>query len=83
LPDLDGWTLVAELRRLQPGLKAVAISGHGYASDLARSSEAGFERHLTKPVQMRAVDEAIAKLFPDISEADISPAPGASENSGP
>ncbi len=82
LPDIDGWTLLGRLRRQRPGLKAMAISGHSYASDFQRSDEAGFARHLAKPVQIRAVDETIAALFPNISEGDTKAAAPASENSG-
>ena len=59
LPDGDGWEL---LRRLsEAGLRprrAIAISGRCSVQDLARSQEAGFDRHFCKPVEM-AVLEAI------------------------
>jgi CheY-like chemotaxis protein len=65
LPDIDGWELLAQMRKQRPSLKAIALSGHGYAADFQRSREAGFDIHLTKPVQFQMVESAIAKLFPN------------------
>jgi CheY-like chemotaxis protein len=45
-------------------LKAIAISGFGQEEDLRRSREAGFFIHLTKPVTLstlwEAIDQAVA-----------------------
>jgi CheY-like chemotaxis protein len=52
MPQMDGYHFAEEVRRL-PGLNRVplvAISGYGQAKDRQRSFEAGFERHLTKPI---------------------------------
>ncbi|MGH8021344.1 MAG: response regulator [Opitutaceae bacterium] len=62
LPDGSGYEVMESLRA-QPGLKAMALSGYGSESDLARSRDAGFAIHLTKPVRVQALDEALAALF--------------------
>lgn len=61
LPDGDGHTLLAELREKQPGVVGIALSGYGTAKDRARSQEAGFNHHLTKPVSIDALDQVIAE----------------------
>ena len=51
LPEMDGYE-VARLIRTQPALKdivLVALTGYGQASDIERSTAAGFDHHLTKP----------------------------------
>ena len=61
LPGMDGYQLAAELRRrlgTQP-LRLMALSGYGLAQDYRQSANAGFERHLVKPVDC---DELIALL---------------------
>ncbi|HET7535940.1 MAG TPA: ATP-binding protein, partial [Candidatus Didemnitutus sp.] len=63
LPDGDGCMLMAELRQRQPGLPGIAISGYGMETDLARSREAGFEQHLTKPVSIGDIERALRQLF--------------------
>jgi CheY-like chemotaxis protein len=35
------------------------LTGYGQAEDVARAHEAGFDVHIVKPVDMRAVCEAI------------------------
>ena len=52
MPDVDGYTLLAELRRL-PGLErvpAIALTGHAMDEDRTRALAAGFSVHVAKPV---------------------------------
>lgn len=52
LPDMDGYALARQIRKEEWGktLALVAVSGWGQSQDIARSKEAGFNLHLTKPV---------------------------------
>ena len=59
LPDGDGHGLMAELSQ-QYGLPGIALSGYGMEQDIARSRESGFCAHLTKPVDIRALESAMA-----------------------
>jgi DNA-binding response OmpR family regulator len=62
LPDGSGYDLVAEAKRKRP-VKAVALTGFGTPDDVERGKEAGFDFHLTKPVdfhELRAVLGQIA-----------------------
>jgi len=43
-------------------LKGIALSGYGQDEDLRRSREAGFETHLTKPVNLQTLHEVIRKV---------------------
>jgi CheY-like chemotaxis protein len=61
LPDLSGLELMAQLKsRFQ--LRGIALSGYGMDEDIERSREAGFERHLTKPVNLQVLQEAIREV---------------------
>jgi signal transduction histidine kinase len=53
LPVVDGYELARRLRGL-PGAprRFVAVTGYGADGDLARSRAAGFEAHLTKPMNV-------------------------------
>jgi CheY-like chemotaxis protein len=64
LPDTDGWELLLKLRAIQPSLRAMAITGFGFATDIKRSEGVGFELHLTKPVDWAVVEKAIGSMFP-------------------
>ncbi len=52
LPTLDGYETGRRLRQTPGGRHAliVAVTGWGQEQDIARSREAGFDRHLVKPV---------------------------------
>ncbi len=53
LPELDGYGVAREIRALEEGDRVllVALSGYGRDEDRDRSSEAGFDHHLVKPVE--------------------------------
>jgi PAS domain S-box-containing protein len=60
LPDIDGYEVARRLRgRLGAGLRLVALSGYGQPQDRARSSEAGFDEHLVKPVDPATLGEVL------------------------
>jgi CheY-like chemotaxis protein len=59
LPDGTGWELVRQLRLRQDLLPAIAVSGFGMEEDVQRSTDAGFAYHLTKPVNIKDLQEAI------------------------
>jgi PAS domain S-box-containing protein len=62
LPDMDGFALAGQLRSMPEAADAVlvAVTGYGRAGDKARAREAGFDRHLTKPVKLSALLELIS-----------------------
>lgn len=70
LPDLDGYELARRARTLAHGAKTVlvALTGYGGAEAKARSLEAGFDVHLTKPVNISdlssLVDSANGRMRP-------------------
>jgi PAS domain S-box-containing protein len=63
LPDVDGCTLMAELRSAHPLLPGIALSGYGMDEDIARTRAVGFVEHLTKPVNVGALERAIERIF--------------------
>jgi len=55
LPDIDGFEVARRARAL-PSLRGaflVAITGWGTEADVTRAREAGFDAHLTKPIEYR------------------------------
>ncbi len=52
LPRMDGYEVARRMRGLLPPASVlIAISGYGQEHDRARSATAGFDHHLTKPVE--------------------------------
>ena len=62
LPDGNGLDLMRTLADLY-GLRGVALSGYGMEEDVHNSREAGFERHLTKPVSLQALETALREVL--------------------
>lgn len=58
LPDGSGLDLMRELSR-RYALPGIALSGYGMEDDMRRSKEAGFRRHLIKPVNPSALEAAV------------------------
>ena len=42
-----------------PAVKGIALSGYGMNQDLVRSKDNGFSIHLTKPVRIQELEEAL------------------------
>src|SRR5688572_5028376 len=61
LPDGTGHDLM-KLAAARYKLRGIALSGYGAESDIQQSSQAGFAAHLTKPVPMLTLTQAIERV---------------------
>jgi signal transduction histidine kinase len=61
LPGVDGYELARRFRALDEtsSARVIAVTGYGQPSDRARSSAAGFDHHLVKPVDPAKLAAAI------------------------
>ena len=62
LPGIDGYE-VARTIRADPGLSGtylVAVTGYASSDDQRRAADAGFHRHLAKPVPVDVIEEVLA-----------------------
>jgi signal transduction histidine kinase len=64
LPGLDGYAVGRRLRAaLGDRVTLVALTGYGQSEDRRRTSEAGFDAHLVKPVDPDVLGRALAAGF--------------------
>jgi PAS domain S-box-containing protein len=61
LPDGSGLELMRRLQSSHP-IRGIAISGFGTEDDMRRSREAGYDTHLTKPVDINRLLDAIERV---------------------
>jgi PAS domain S-box-containing protein len=63
MPGLDGYEVAQRIRQDYPGsaAKLIAITGWGQEDDKARALAAGFDYHLTKPVDLDRLTELIER----------------------
>jgi two-component system CheB/CheR fusion protein len=65
LPEMDGYG-VARAIRSDPTLAStflVALTGYALPEDQRRAAQAGFDRHLAKPVSLAQLEEALASIL--------------------
>jgi PAS domain S-box-containing protein len=70
LPGMDGFELARQLREERPGsptrptFTLVAVTGYSQEAARQRTQEAGFDRHLVKPVDLGALRELLQGSLP-------------------
>ena len=69
LPDGSGHELMQELRA-RHGLVGIALTGYGMEENVSQTLQAGFVVHLTKPIQVHALEEALLKVTRELLEPD-------------
>ncbi len=64
LPEMDGYEVARTLRSdpATQSIRLIAVSGYGQDEDRRRSEEAGFDLHLTKPVDPSELQRLLAVL---------------------
>jgi CheY-like chemotaxis protein len=62
LPGIDGYALARSIRDVPAGrtMRLVALTGYGQAEDRRRAHEAGFDLHVTKPVEPDRLEDLLA-----------------------
>jgi PAS domain S-box-containing protein len=63
MPDLVGTELAHEIRRIQPTLPIILMSGHGGAQLTRRAAAVGAQEVLRKPLQGRDLAESLARVL--------------------
>ncbi|MGZ6130689.1 MAG: ATP-binding protein, partial [Myxococcaceae bacterium] len=59
LPGMDGLELARRVRAIAPDAYLVAATGYGQESDRRASREAGFDRHLVKPLEVDELETLV------------------------
>jgi signal transduction histidine kinase len=66
MPDQDGYDLIREVRRrghYAGNLPALALTAFAHSDNAREAISAGFQSHISKPVNLRNLTEAIASLI--------------------
>jgi CheY-like chemotaxis protein len=66
MPGADGYQLIRQLRELPPerggAVKAVALTAFARSEDIERALQAGFEHHMSKPLDIEKLKAVVAAL---------------------
>ncbi len=71
LPDTSGLEIAASLRQRSATrrIHLIALTGYGRPEDMARSREAGFDSHLTKPIDIDTLTTVLSSIRTTLPEA--------------
>jgi CheY-like chemotaxis protein len=63
MPGMDGYQVARAVREggRHPGLRIIALTGWGQEADRRRSRECGIDHHLTKPVDLAALEGLLVR----------------------
>lgn len=63
MPGMDGYALVRQIHTTRPNLPAIALTAYAGDFDQQQAKQAGFHRHIPKPVEPDTLVETIAALL--------------------
>ncbi len=76
-PNADGFEFIERLRRLSPEqggrTPAIALTAYGRGEELERATAAGFESHVTKPIDASSLVAAVARLVAGGTSLPLAP----------
>lgn len=62
LPDQNGYDFIAQVRRSNLHVIAIAVSAYFTAADQQRGHDAGFDMHFSKPVDLLSLRLALTRV---------------------
>jgi signal transduction histidine kinase len=65
MPEMDGYTLITKIRTLPQGknIPAIALTAYARETDQQRSIDAGFHKHLSKPINIPELINTIIEVL--------------------
>jgi CheY-like chemotaxis protein len=69
MPGLDGYELLARVRARGINVPAIALTAHARKEDGIRALDAGFQSHVSKPVEADLLVVAAASLYGRLAQA--------------
>jgi CheY-like chemotaxis protein len=64
LPGMDGYEVARAVRaQMDSSVKLIALTGYGQPADVERSKQAGFDRHVTKPLATDKLELILRELM--------------------
>ena len=65
MPYIDGYTLIEEIRKLPQGenIPAIAVTAYAGETEMQQSLDAGYQKHIAKPIDISLLIATITKLL--------------------
>ncbi len=62
-PDMDGYQLLCKIRKSDPKIPIIVQSAFRYSEELEKCNESGVTEHLTKPIFINDLLDAVKRIF--------------------
>ena len=66
MPEMDGCTACRKIRAMQRADAAkvpiIAVTANAFAEDIAKTTEAGMNAHISKPIDFKLLSDLLQKL---------------------
>ena len=72
MPNQDGYEFLSDIRRGGNEIPAVAITAFARSEDRIKAIRAGFQRHLSKPIEPAELVATVASLARGIGGKDLA-----------
>jgi CheY-like chemotaxis protein len=63
LPDMTGYDVARKLKGEEHPSVLVAVTGYGEDGDRRAATEAGFDRHYVKPIDLRELQDLLVSVY--------------------
>ncbi|HEN20618.1 MAG TPA: response regulator, partial [Desulfobacteraceae bacterium] len=63
LPDITGYEVTSEIKKLRPGLPVIALTALALAGDRESALDAGCDDYLKKPITKENLIESVASFL--------------------
>ena len=63
MPDMDGFTATAEIRKFDPKIPITAQTAYAYRDDYQKALDSGCNDYISKPIHEEELNEKIKKLL--------------------
>ena len=69
MPGMDGMQVIKELKEIQPSVRGIILTGYGSIEDAVETIKLGGYHYLTKPCEMKEIEDVLKKISEEMDEA--------------
>ncbi len=63
MPEMDGYQLLSEIRKVKPTLPVITLTGFSRSEDVNKALAAGFQAHIGKPLEITELLQKVNAIF--------------------
>lgn len=72
MPQMDGLTLLEQIRKIEPNIRAIIVSAYGDMKNIRAAMRRGAIDFITKPIDFNDLEETIARTVVQLKEWKVA-----------